>query len=230
MTTLTFPGDPPVDIQLRRSQRARRLSLRVSHVRGTVTMTMPLRVAEAEARAFASEKLDWIRGHLENVVPSTLAEPGAMIPVEGVLREIRLGSSGKITLEPDAITVPRRVRSVPARVGAFLKELARERLTAASDQYATELRRTYCSMALRDTRSRWGSCSTQGRLMYSWRLILAPPEVLRYVAAHEVAHLAEMNHSRRFWAHVHTLFPGYETQRAWLRRNGAELHRYQFRA
>ncbi|MGR3434759.1 MAG: M48 family metallopeptidase, partial [Shimia sp.] len=81
---------------------------------------------------------------------------------------------------------------------------------------------------LRDTRSRWGSCSAAGGLNYSWRLVMAPPEVLDYVAAHEVAHLAQMNHSPRFWAEVAGLMPGYEAPRGWLRRHGADLHRYRF--
>ncbi|MEY3959547.1 MAG: hypothetical protein RIR14_200, partial [Pseudomonadota bacterium] len=81
---------------------------------------------------------------------------------------------------------------------------------------------------LRDTRSRWGSCTAEGALMYSWRLIMAPPPVLRYVAAHEVAHLVEMNHSPQFWAVVDRLYPGWEAQRAWLRSHGSALHGLRF--
>jgi predicted metal-dependent hydrolase len=81
---------------------------------------------------------------------------------------------------------------------------------------------------MRDTRSRWGSCSSQGTLMYSWRLIMAPPEVLRYVAAHEVAHLAEMNHSPAFWQVVQTLYGAHHRERGWLREHGASLHKYRF--
>ena len=88
----------------------------------------------------------------------------------------------------------------------------------------------FTALALRDTRSRWGSCTHEGRLMYSWRLAMAPPEVLDYVAAHEVAHLAHMDHSPRFWAAVATLMPGYAPRRAWLRRNGADLMAWSFRA
>jgi predicted metal-dependent hydrolase len=90
------------------------------------------------------------------------------------------------------------------------------------------LGRRFSRLSLRDTRSRWGSCSSRGGLSYSWRLILAPPDVLDYVAAHEVAHLAEMNHSPAFWALVARLCPGYQAPRGWLRREGAGLHRYRF--
>jgi predicted metal-dependent hydrolase len=120
------------------------------------------------------------------------------------------------------------VRAVPAAVAGVLKALARDRLTEASDRHAAALGRRYTRLTLRDTRSRWGSCSSAGALMYSWRLILAPPEVLDYVAAHEVAHLAQMNHSPAFWAEVARLCPSYPTHRTWLRRSGDTLHRYRF--
>ncbi|MEL6209587.1 MAG: M48 family metallopeptidase [Pseudomonadota bacterium] len=121
-------------------------------------------------------------------------------------------------------------RQIGPTVGAFLKALAHDRLVAASDAHAATLGQSYEKFALRDTRSRWGSCSSGRRLMYSWRLILAPPDVLNYVAAHEVSHLVEMNHSSRFWAKVAELCPDFETHRAWLRREGASLHRYRFDA
>lgn len=228
MTTLTFPGDPPVDIHLRRSARARRLSLRVSRLRGSVTLTVPERAPQAEAVAFATEKLDWIRGHLAQLAPETLVDIGASLPVEGEMRVIQRGTTRSLALAPGAVIVPGSVRAVPARVGGFLKEVARDRLAAASDRYAGTIGRSYAKLVLRDTRSRWGSCSSEGRLMYSWRLILAPPAVLDYVAAHEVAHLAEMNHSPRFWTIVEDICPGYRAPRSWLRRHGEDLHRYRF--
>ena len=114
------------------------------------------------------------------------------------------------------------------RAGAFLKHLARDRLTAASDRYATQIGCRYTRVTLRDTRSRWGSCTADGGLMYSWRLIMAPPEVLDYVAAHEVAHLAEMNHSPAFWAVVARLMPGYAARRRWLKQHGQSLHAHRF--
>jgi predicted metal-dependent hydrolase len=103
-------------------------------------------------------------------------------------------------------------------------------LVQASDHYAAKIGRRVTRVTLRDTRSRWGSCTAEGALMYSWRLIMAPPEVLRYVAAHEVAHLVEMNHSNRFWAVVEGLYPGWQTQRAWLRSHGGALHGLRFGA
>ena len=100
----------------------------------------------------------------------------------------------------------------------------------ASDHYAAKIGRRVTRVTLRDTRSRWGSCTAEGALMYSWRLVMAPPEVLRYVAAHEVAHLVEMNHSHRFWAVVEGLYPDWQAQRAWLHRHGGALHSLRFGA
>ena len=109
-----------------------------------------------------------------------------------------------------------------------LKLRARDVLAEASDRYAVMVGQSYSRLSIRDTRSRWGSCSSEGVLMYSWRLIMAPPEVLDYVAAHEVAHLVEMNHSAAFWAMVERICPDYDVHRAWLRKNGDVLHRVNF--
>ena len=113
-----------------------------------------------------------------------------------------------------------------ARTAAFLKTLARDRLAAASDHYASQLGRKVTRITLRDTRSRWGSCAHDGALMYSWRLIMAPPHVLDYLAAHEVAHLVHMNHSDEFWALTHKLSKDTDSAEAWLKAHGASLHRY----
>ena len=131
-------------------------------------------------------------------------------------------------IEGAQLLVPADPARLRPGLTAFLRLLARQRLQAASDRHAAALGRSFTRLTLRDTRSRWGSCTADGGLMYSWRLILAPAEVLDYVAAHEVAHLAEMNHSPAFWATVARLMPGYAPHRAWLKRHGADLHRYDF--
>ncbi|MBS8226921.1 M48 family metallopeptidase [Vannielia litorea] len=229
MGIITLPGKPEVEVTLRRSARARRLSLRVSGVDGRVTLTMPRFAPEREARNFAAEKAGWIRDRLAEQAPFVPVEPGAEIPVEGVLRRVEAAPVRRIALEPQALLVPEGATRLPARLGAFLREIARERLAEASARHAAALGRPHGRITLRDTRSRWGSCSHEGNLMYSWRLILAPPEVLDYVAAHEVAHLAHMDHSPRFWAACGKLCPGYEAPRRWLRQHGAALHRYGFK-
>lgn len=223
-----LPGTPPVPLTLRKSARARRISLRISQLDGRVTLTYPQGVPDAEALNFARTKEDWIRQNLQNQPLLAEVRMGQTIPVEGIDRRIVPASGRRVELRPDSVAVPDGAEA--RRLGRFLKELARDRLTGACDDYAAILGRPYSSLTLRDTRSRWGSCSCRGGLMFSWRLILAPPQVLHYVAAHEVAHLAEMNHSPAFWAQVERIFGPYDAPRLWLRDNGAELHRYRFDA
>lgn len=221
-----LPGRPPVPLTLRRSGRARRISLRISQLDGRVTLTLPANVPEAEALAFARSKENWIRGHLARRPDETMVAIGAELPLEGVPRRIVAGSGRRVIAGAEHLAVP--AGAVGARLQSWLRELARDRLVAASDHYAASLGRGYSRITLRDTRSRWGSCSAQGALMYSWRLILAPPEILRYVAAHEVAHLAEMNHSPAFWDIVESLHGPWKTPRRWLREHGHELHQFRF--
>ncbi|WP_424832561.1 M48 family metallopeptidase [Ruegeria sp.] len=221
-----LPGSPPVPLTLRKSARARRISLRISQLDGRVTLTYPRGVAETEALDFAQQKEDWIRQHLQDRPDPATVQYGQSIPVEGVERRIVLASGRRVQLGTSEIAVPKGAEA--RRLARFLKELARDRLTEACDDYAAILGRPYSGLTMRDTRSRWGSCSSTGALMFSWRLILAPPDVLHYVAAHEVAHLAEMNHSPAFWAQVERIFGPYQAPRRWLRDHGADLHRYRF--
>lgn len=219
-------GAPPVALTLRRSGRARRISLRISQLDGRVTLTLPHGVRDADALDFARSKEDWIRKHLDKRPEETAIGYGAMLPVEGTAHRVVPLTGRRIICTDGQIGVPDG--AVARRLQTWLRELARDRLTAASDHYAAALGRPYSRITLRDTRSRWGSCSSAGGLMFSWRLVLAPPEVLRYVAAHEVAHLAEMNHSPAFWATVERLHGPYAAPRKWLRSQGNALHRYRF--
>lgn len=230
MNQRTLPGDPPVELTLRRSARARRISLRVSGLDGKVTLTLPQGVSETQALEFAQSKGDWLRKQLHQQPFPALVGPGSMLPVEGSDTLVTLGRSGRIQHSTGMLIVPGPETTLAARIEGWLKTRARDRLASASDRFAQALGYNYARISLRDTRSRWGSCSAEGRLMYSWRLILAPPDVLDYVAAHEVAHLKEMNHSSAFWTTVSELLPQYEVPRTWLRNNGAGLHRYRFRA
>lgn len=232
MTRHVLPGNPPVEITLRRSARAKRLSLRVSALDGRVTLTMPSHASARAALAFASEKADWLRRHVGARADSASVAVGGVLPVEGqVLRLVAMppGDAGRAPrVMGDSLLVPGSPDTAARRVQAWLKARARDRLAAASDLYAARLGRGYASLTLRDTRSRWGSCSARGGLMYSWRLIMAPPEVLDYVAAHEVAHLAEMNHAPAFWAVLARLYGPYDAPQAWLKREGGRLHGYRF--
>lgn len=228
MTNSHLPGDPAIPLILRRSARARRISLRISQLDGRVTLTLPKRVPEREALDFAREKEAWIRKHLDARDADVAVAVGAVLPIGGLLHEVVQGTGRRVAFEPGRVVVPGPAERIAKRLGSHLRAVARARLAEASDHYAERLGRGYSALTLRDTRSRWGSCTAQGRLMYSWRLILAPPEVLDYVAAHEVAHLAQMNHSPAFWAEVTRIHGDYKAPRAWLRREGSGLHRYRF--
>lgn len=225
-----LPGDPPVEVHLRRSARARRFSLRVSRLDGRVTLTLPTRARDAEALTFLAAQEGWVRRMLARMpeVTGTDVVPGIDLPVEG--RPLRLvpGPGRRVRVEADQLLVPGDPAQAGARVAAWLKVLARDRLARSSSYYAGLVGRDFSRLVLRDTRSRWGSCSHDGTLMYSWRLILAPPSVLDYVAAHEVAHLVEMNHSPAYWDVVGRICPDWKRQRQWLHARGQDLHRFRF--
>ena len=225
-----LPGPPAIEITLRRSVRARRFSLRVSQTDGRVTLSLPARAREAEAMAFAHAQEGWIRAALAKMPAVDTVGIGSVIPVEGRMLRLQSGSGRSVRVEGDVLLVPGDPGRAGARVAAWLRVLARDRLALASDRYAQAVGRRVTRISLRDTRSRWGSCTADGSLMYSWRLIMAPPRVLDYVAAHEVAHLIQMNHSAAYWAVVERIFPGWQVERAWLKRQGGALQAYRFDA
>lgn len=191
---------------------------------------MPLRAREGEALAFLKGNEDWLRQTL-SAMPDASRQSvshGTVVPVEGAGLVLAPATGRSVRVEGDRLLVPGDPSTVGPRVAAWLKVLARDRLAAASTRYGGMVGRDYSSLAIRDTRSRWGSCSPDGRLMYSWRLIMAPPAVLNYVAAHEVAHLVELNHSPAYWRVVSRICPDWKHHRAWLRAHGNTLHQVRF--
>lgn len=214
-------------ILLRRSARARRMVLRVPRDGGVPVLTLPCHVAETEGRAFAESRLDWLRRACQRVPAPRRPAEGAIFPVEGRRLVVTSAETRMAQVQGDRLLIPAG-RPVGPVVQAFVKHLAHQRLRLACDRHADRLGRPFRTIALRDTRSRWGSCSVDRRLMFSWRLAMAPPAVLDYVAAHEVAHLAHMDHSPRFWSAVEALLPGYAPYRAWLRRHGGDLMLWRF--
>ena len=229
VSTHTLPGDPPVEVLLRRNARAKRFSLRVSRADGRVSLSLPTWAPEAEALAFLREREDWVRNHLGRAPGVKQARIGVDIPICGIPRPVVAGSGRAARFVDGALHVPEGPREGP-RIKALLGAMARERLSAAVEKHASAIGKRYGKITLRDTRSRWGSCSSKGDLMFSWRLIMAPPEVLDYVAAHEVAHLVEMNHSARFWALCKQLCPTTEHHRRWMKAHGADLLAWRFEA
>ena len=231
-TKLSLPDHGHAQVVLRRNVRARRLSLRVSQLDGKVTLTAPILASEQNILEFLHDHDGWLQKALCKIKPAVLIGAGVTLPIRGVLHRVQhLHTSHRPTYvaAPDLINVSCPPSRIAVKVAVFLKEIARADLSAQIPDLALQIGKTAGNLTLRDTRSRWGSCTQAGALMFSWRLIMAPPEVLRYVAAHEVAHLRHMDHSRAFWATVTELMPDYEAPRQWLRRHGAELHQYQFK-
>lgn len=228
MGLLILEGNPPVEVLLRRSARARKLSLRISRLDGRATLTLPQRVPEREGMAFLRDREEWLRGHLESIEPEVGVSLGGTVLFRGKGLRLVAGDVKRARLVDGVLVLPDDPEKTGKRVAAFLKLQARDALADASDRYSKALGKPYGKISLRDTRSRWGSCSSAGDLMYSWRLVMAPPDVLEYVAAHEVAHLQHMDHSPRFWAAVERLYPNHKACRKWLRLHGGALHRVRF--
>jgi len=221
-------GDPPITIRLRRSTRARRLSLRISNKDGSVSLTVPRRASVRSALAFANDQQDWLRQNLARQPDQISLGFGGAVMLDGQAVRVVQGVGRGIHLVNGQLEVPGHEAEVGARLRGYLKTYARDQLAQASESYAKLLDVRISKITLRDTRSRWGSCTAQGNLMYSWRLAMAPKSVRDYVAAHEVCHLRELNHSPAYWALVAQVVPDYRDRRDWLREHGASLHRYRF--
>ena len=220
-------------VRVRRHHRARRYTLRIQAASREVVLTMPPRGSLKEARAFAQLHGGWIAARLRRLPAAVPFAHGTVIPLRGVEHRIehRRGARGTVWREAGSdgaplLCVAGDAPHVARRLGDYLKREAKRELDAACRRYAQVLGLALRRVSVRDQTSRWGSCSTTGVLSFSWRLILAPPFVLDYLAAHEVAHLKEMNHSPRFWRLVMQICPHTRPAKAWLEVHGAELHRY----
>ena len=181
-----------------------------------------------EIEQFVRAKEDWIRLNLADRAEAISPCIGGVILFEGTQTPIISARARSVRYDGQSLLVPGNPDRAAARLAGFLKTLARQRLAEACDTFSERAGRPYARITLRDTRSRWGSCTSNGNLMFSWRLVMAPRPVLDYVAAHEVAHLCEMNHSPAYWSLVEKIYPGFDGPRGWLRTNGKHLHAYRF--
>lgn len=217
-----------VPVKIRRHTRAGRMSLRIDQQDGSIVLTLPPHLATRHGLAFAMSKADWLAARLAALPANIPFADGIALPLLGVPHRLRHDPDGRgvVWVAEGEIHVAGHAEHFDRRLTDWLKRRAREEITARALPMAASLGRPVGSIRLKDTRSRWGSCSSRGDLAFSWRLLLAPAEVLAYVVAHEVAHLSEMNHSAAFWRLVDDLVADAETARAWLKRNGAQLHRY----
>jgi predicted metal-dependent hydrolase len=220
-------------VRLRRHRQARRYTLRIDAPTREVVLTMPPRGSVREAKEFAQKHGGWIAARLKRLPEATPFAHGVEVPLRGEPHRIvhRRGERGTVWTETDGsgqrlLCVAGEPPHVDRRISDFLKREAQRDLDAASRGYAAQIGVSIKRICVRDQSSRWGSCSNTGVLSFSWRLILAPPFVLDYLAAHEVSHLVELNHSPRFWRLVKRIYPQLERAKVWLDANGTDLHRY----
>jgi predicted metal-dependent hydrolase len=221
-----------IAVSFRRNAKARRLVLRLSRDRSGVVITVPPRVGRREALEFAKKSSKWISERLKAEPAERPLRAGEDILFRGERRLIVHSGArrGTVALAKGAVVVSGDAAHLKRRLVDWLKVEAKRDLITASEFYAGAMGVTFHRLSVRDQRSRWGSCTSDGTLSYSWRLVLAPPFVLDYVAAHEVAHLKHMNHSRSFWRLVLSHCPHAGRAKSWLKAHGAELHAYAMSA
>jgi predicted metal-dependent hydrolase len=223
--------DPGVDapVSIRVSPRARRVGLRIDSAERKVELVLPRGVPVKTGLRFLAAKRGWVAARLDALPQRVPFVEGAILPVLGVPHRISRENDpaappvriidGEIRVRGDPLYLARRVRDHLART-------ARAEINPRARRLAARVGRDVAQVNVRDTKSRWGSCSGGGNLSFSWRLIFAPEPVLDYVVAHEVAHLVEMNHGPRFWALVASLVPDSAGPRAWLKRHRTRLLSY----
>ncbi len=227
MSSLEIDGRP-VAVTIRRSPLASRISLRLDAMTDSVVLVMPQGVSDREGLRFAVLHREWIAKRLSALPPRIAFAPGAVLPVLGepYVVEARPEARRGVWAEDGRLHVSGRPEHLPRRVLDWLKHRAQQEIAARAFPMAESVERRIVGVVVRDQRSRWGSCTADGRLAFSWRLVLSPAPVLTYVVAHEVAHLVELNHSPAFWRVVRRLMPDMAAPRHWLKLNGAALHRY----
>lgn len=218
----------PVPLTFRRNGRAKNIILKIDPKNGAAVVTLPSYARESEGLRFARSKMDWIAKRLAVLPQAVPFAAGTTVPLLGVDHVIRHQSDARGTawIEEGEIHVAGKPEFLARRTADFLKKKAREEIVPRAEAYAKQVERKLGRITLRDTRSRWGSCAANGNLSFSWRLVLAPVEVLDYVVAHEVAHLVHHNHSPAYWAVVRALVPEADGLRQWLKTNGPQLHLY----
>lgn len=217
-----------VPLRVRTSPRARNLLLSVNPADDTVDLVLPRGTPLFEGLRFVESRSRWLARRIRALPKRIPFADGEKIPLLGSLKHIRHRPDlrGGVWVDGGEILVTGGKEHVERRIADWLRRTAKEELGARAHNKAQELGRQVARITVRDTRSRWGSCSGTGSLSFSWRLVLAPLFVLDYVVAHEVAHLVEMNHSRRFWNVVGELSDDVERPKAWLHAYGQTLHRY----
>jgi predicted metal-dependent hydrolase len=226
-------GRVAIPVGFRHNAKAKRIILRLSPSKEVdkpdgVVVTLPNGVSWKEGLRFAQTNRDWISACFLMLPKRIHFTDGATIPFLGVDHHIRHvpGARRGVWCKDSEIRVSGPLSHLPRRTKDWLKKEAQRKIMLLTREIALIQGLTPGRVSIRDTRTRWGSCAANGNLSFSWRLVLAPEDIIEYVVAHEVAHLAEHNHSPQFWAVVDTLTPHCKVGRKWLKINGEKLHRY----
>jgi predicted metal-dependent hydrolase len=216
------------------NHRARRLTLRIDSGGRGLRITVPPGVARREVDRFLNRHQDWLEQRIAKVPARPKVRPGVKLPVRGVPHRIvhEAETRGTVNVlrgadEPTLIVHGDR-RHLSRRLADFLQREAKRDIERLVAKHTASIGKTAKAIRFRDTVSRWGSCTSDGTLSFSWRIMMAPPAVINYLVAHEVAHLKEMNHGPKFWKLCVQLCPDTELCRSWLKRNGGALQAIQF--
>ena len=221
-------------LTIRQNARATRMTLRIEPGGRALKLTVPEGLPEREVSAFLTRHQGWLMTKLARFSGESELEDGGTILVRSVAH--RIERTGRLRGLTEALVIGEEAvlrvggaeEHLRRRIADYLKKEARSELERLVAVYAGRTGSRARSLSLKDTRSRWGSCSAEGDLSFSWRIAMAPPKVIAYLAAHEVAHLQEMNHGPRFWALCESLCPETKDARHWLKRNGTMLHAIDF--
>jgi predicted metal-dependent hydrolase len=225
--TLTLPSGALADVEWRRHSRARRVSLRINPLAGTVVVTLPNRATRKAGMALLMGHADWISSRLAALPEAVAFVEGAAVPIGGVphrVRHVPEARGGAYILDQE-LHVTGAPEYLSRRVRDFLRQEARRRLCALVFAKAAVIGVAPKRVSVKDTTTRWGSCAADRSLALSWRLVMAPAFVQDYVVAHEVAHLRHMNHGPKFWSLVDELTPHTRAAISWLRAEGPRLLR-----
>jgi len=243
---LTKPAPTPVELRehvvagrtlplkIVENERARRLTLRIDAGGQGLRVTVPPGLRRGEVEKFLDRHRGWLEQRLAKVPLRPQVRPGIKIPVRGVPHLIvhEPGKRGTVTLSADGtgpvMTVHGDRLHLPRRVADFLKREAKREIEALVAKHTAAVGRKAKSIRYKDTSSRWGSCTSDGSLSFSWRIMMAPAPVINYLVAHEVAHLKEMNHGPKFWKLCKELCPDTDRCKDWLKRNGSALQAIGF--
>jgi predicted metal-dependent hydrolase len=243
---LTKPTPAPVEerehcvagrtlpLKIVQNDRARRLTLRIDSSGQGLRITVPPGLRRGEVEKFLDRHQDWLEQRLAKVPTRPQVRPGIRIPVRGVPHRIVHESAkrGTVTLSRDErgpllIVHGERVH-LPRRIADYLKREAKREIERLVAKHTEAIGKHAKAIRFKDTSSRWGSCTSEGNLSFSWRIMMAPPPVINYLVAHEVAHLKEMNHGPKFWKLCEQLCPDTARCKDWLKRNGGALQAIVF--